>query len=165
MSVAQSRLDAMATTTSTRSDALDVLRTLVGRDDARFHDGQFEAIDALVAEQQSLIALLKEKRQALISHAVTKGLDPDVPMKDSGVAWLGEVPAHWEIRPIKAYFGTCSGGTPNTSQQELYYADEVNGVPWVRTTDLNNDVLFSAEVFITEQALEDTACAVLPPPS
>ena len=130
---------------------------------AGFLDRETAKIDALVAEQQNLIALLKEKRQALISHAVTKGLDPDVPMKDSGVAWLGEVPAHWEIRPIKAYFGTCSGGTPNTSQQELYYADEVNGVPWVRTTDLNNDVLFSAEVFITEQALEDTACAVLPP--
>jgi type I restriction enzyme S subunit len=54
-------------------------------------------IDALVAEQERLIALLKEKRQAVISHAVTKGLDPNAPMKDSGVEWLGEVPAHWEV--------------------------------------------------------------------
>jgi type I restriction enzyme S subunit len=58
-------------------------------------------IDTLVAEQEKLIALLKEKRQAVISHAVTKGLDPDVPMKDSGTEWLGEVPAHWEVCAIK----------------------------------------------------------------
>ncbi|WP_332671658.1 restriction endonuclease subunit S [Aromatoleum sp.] len=61
-----------------------------------FLDRETPRMDALVAEQQNLIALLKEKRQALISHAVTKGLDSTAPMKDSGVAWLGEVPAHWE---------------------------------------------------------------------
>jgi len=58
-------------------------------------------IDALVAEQEKLISLLKEKRQALISHAVTKGLDPNVPMKDSGIEWLGQVPAHWTVTPLK----------------------------------------------------------------
>jgi len=68
---------------------------------AAFLDRETAKIDALVAEQQNLIALLKEKRQALISHAVTKGLDPDVPMKDSGVAWLGEVPAHWVVKALK----------------------------------------------------------------
>ncbi|MYL22618.1 restriction endonuclease subunit S [Halomonas alkaliantarctica] len=60
-----------------------------------FLDHETARIDALVEEQQRLIELLKEKRQAVISHAVTKGLDPDVPMKDSGVEWLGEVPKHW----------------------------------------------------------------------
>lgn len=68
---------------------------------AAFLDRETAKIDALVAEQQNLIALLKEKRQALISHAVTKGLDPDVPMKDSGVAWLGEVPAHWRVCALR----------------------------------------------------------------
>ena len=62
---------------------------------ARFLDYETTRIDALIAEQQRLIELLKEKRQAVISHAVTKGLDPTVPMKDSGVEWLGEVPEHW----------------------------------------------------------------------
>ncbi|WLI74506.1 restriction endonuclease subunit S [Halomonas alkalicola] len=66
-----------------------------------FLDHETARIDALVEEQQRLIELLKEKRQAVISHAVTKGLDPDVPMKDSGVEWLGEVPAHWEVAPPK----------------------------------------------------------------
>lgn len=68
---------------------------------ARFLDHETARIDALIEEQQRLIELLKEKRQAVISHAVTKGLDPTVPMKDSGVEWLGEVPAHWEVKRLR----------------------------------------------------------------
>jgi type I restriction enzyme S subunit len=67
---------------------------------ARFVETEVTRIDALVAEQEQLITLLKEKRQAVISHAVTKGLDPSVPMKDSGVEWLGEVPAHWALTTL-----------------------------------------------------------------
>ena len=64
---------------------------------AAFLDRETAKIDALIAEQQRLIELLKEKRQAVISHAVTKGINPDAPMKDSGIEWLGKVPEHWEI--------------------------------------------------------------------
>jgi type I restriction enzyme, S subunit len=68
---------------------------------AKFLDYQTAKIDALFEKQQQLIALLKEKRQAVISHAVTKGLNPDAPMRDSGVEWLGEVPAHWAVVRLK----------------------------------------------------------------
>ena len=68
---------------------------------AAFLDQETAKIDALVAEQQRLIELLKEKRQAVISHAVTKGLDPTVPMKPSGIEWLGDIPAHWSLVRIK----------------------------------------------------------------
>ncbi|MBE7928903.1 restriction endonuclease subunit S [Pseudomonas saudiphocaensis] len=68
---------------------------------ARFLDHETARIDALIEEQQRLIELLKEKRQAVISHAVTKGLDPTAPMKDSGVEWLGEVPEHWVKKRLK----------------------------------------------------------------
>nr|WP_321402252.1 restriction endonuclease subunit S [uncultured Desulfobacter sp.] len=68
---------------------------------ARFLDHETAKIDTLIAKQEKLIELLQEKRQAVISHAVTKGLDPDVPMKDSGVAWLGAVPAHWKTCLLK----------------------------------------------------------------
>ena len=64
---------------------------------ASFLDHETAKIDALIAEQQRLIELLQEKRQAVISHAVTKGLNPNAPMRDSGVEWLGEVPEHWKI--------------------------------------------------------------------
>jgi type I restriction enzyme S subunit len=68
---------------------------------AAFLDRETAKIDALVAEQRRLMALLKEKRQAVISHAVTRGLNPDAPMKPSGVEWLGDVPAHWEVNRYK----------------------------------------------------------------
>ncbi len=68
---------------------------------AAFLDRETAKIDALVAEQRRLMDLLREQRQAVISHAVTKGLNPDAPMKDSGVEWLGEVPAHWDVCPLK----------------------------------------------------------------
>lgn len=74
-----------------------IITDFIGRETAK--------IDALIAEQEHLIALLKEKRQAVISHAVTKGLYPDVPMRESGVEWLGQVPAHWVVRRVGTLFG------------------------------------------------------------
>lgn len=68
---------------------------------AAFLDRETAKIDALIAEQERLIALLAEKRQATISHAVTRGLDPNAPMKDSGVPWLGKVPAHWTVCTLR----------------------------------------------------------------
>ncbi|EMK3348651.1 restriction endonuclease subunit S [Vibrio sp. 2026] len=68
---------------------------------ANFLDHETAKIDTLITKQERLIELLKEKRQAVISHAVTKGLNPDAPMKDSGVEWLGEVPEHWVVAQLK----------------------------------------------------------------
>lgn len=83
---------------------------------AAFLQYEITKIDALIAEQEKLIALLKEKRQAVISHAVTKGLNPDAPMKDSGVEWLGEVPEHWKVASLRWFINIASGdGLPNTN--------------------------------------------------
>ena len=68
---------------------------------AEFLNGETGKIDGLVAEQRRLLALLKEKRQAVISHAVTRGLNPHAPLKPSGIEWLGDVPAHWAVKKIK----------------------------------------------------------------
>ena len=76
---------------------------------AAFLDRETAKIDALVAKKERLIKLLQEKRTALITRAVTRGLDPDVPMKDSGVEWLGEIPAHWEVRRLKTMCQIKSG--------------------------------------------------------
>ena len=83
-----------------------------------FLDRETAKIDALIAEQQRLIELLKEKRQAVISHAVTKGLNPDAPMKDSGIEWLGDVPEHWEICALKRIASLKSGNTINSDSIE-----------------------------------------------
>ena len=93
---------------------------------ARFLDHETARIDSLIEEQQRLIELLKEKRQAVISHAVTKGLDPTVPMKDSGVEWLGEVPAHWALVP----FGLAFEYQEGPGIMAVDFRDE--GVPLVR---------------------------------
>ena len=77
---------------------------------AGFLDRETAKIDSLVAKKERLIELLQEKRTALISRAVTKGLDPDVPMKDSGVEWLGEMPAHWEVKRLRATVLGCQNG-------------------------------------------------------
>ena len=103
---------------------------------AAFLDRETAKIDALVAEQQNLIALLKEKRQALISYAVTKGLDSDVPMKDSGVAWLGEVPAHWTLTKLKystSHIIDCPHETPTYCPDGDYLV--------VRTADVDAGAL------------------------
>ena len=76
--------------------SLDEQRTI-----ATYLDCETARINALIAKKEQSIELLQEKRSALISHAVTKGLDPTVPMKDSGVEWLGEIPAHWEVKRIR----------------------------------------------------------------
>ena len=127
---------------------------------ANFLDHETAQIDTLIDKQQTLIQLLKEKRQAVISHAVTKGLNPDAPMKDSGVEWLGEVPEHWDISKLKWRASTTSGGTPTTSRYEDYYEDGY--IPWVRTTDLNNNTLNETPIMITPKAVRDSACSLLP---
>lgn len=107
---------------------------------AAFLDRETAKIDALVVEQQKLVALLKEKRQALISHAVTKGLDPDVPMKDSGVEWLGEVPAHWQVSRLKysaSEIIDCPHETPVYSEDGEYMVIRTADV-WAGVIDLRN---------------------------
>ena len=76
---------------------------------AAFLDRETAKIDGLVTEQRRLMALLKEKRQAVISHAVTRGLNPDAPMKPSGIEWLGDVPEHWEVCALRRIVSMQSG--------------------------------------------------------
>jgi type I restriction enzyme S subunit len=119
-------------------DASNVLLPIPPFDEQRaiaaFLDAETSKIDALVAEQRRLIELLKEKRQAVISHAVTKGLNPHVKMKPSGIDWLGDVPEHWEVKALKHIGTICYGiGEPPT-----YYDD---GVPLIRATNVRSGSL------------------------
>jgi type I restriction enzyme S subunit len=135
-------------------------------------------LDALITEQRTLIDLLKEKRQAVISHAVTKGLDPRVPMKDSGVEWLGEVPAHWSlggltrfIGPVVDYRGrtptkvddgvflvtarNIKGGVIDCSLSEEYVDPESAASLLERGKPEIGDVLFTMEAPLGQAALID----------
>jgi restriction endonuclease S subunit len=100
---------------------------------ADFLDRKTTQIDELIAKKQRQIDLLHEQRTALINQAVTKGLNPDVPMKDSGVEWLGEIPSHWDVKKLKYVTRKINDGTHITPT----YVDE--GIPFLRVTDIQTD--------------------------
>ena len=115
---------------------------------AAFLDHETAKIDALIEKQQTLIALLKEKRQAVISHAVTKGLNPDVPMKDSGVEWLGAVPEHWGNGRLRWYINISSGDGLSNSEFEM----EQNETTKYRVIGGNGTLGYSTRVNTTQKA-------------
>ncbi|WP_367109579.1 restriction endonuclease subunit S [uncultured Psychrobacter sp.] len=121
---------------------------------ANFLDYQTAKIDTLIDKQQTLIQLLKEKRQAVISHAVTKGLNPDVPMKDSGVEWLGDVPEHWELVPLKYLCNFSGGGTP-TKDNLSYWTGGT--IPWVSPKDMKSFWIDKTQDYITENAVKESS--------
>jgi type I restriction enzyme S subunit len=113
---------------------------------ANFLDHETAKIDTLIEKQQQLIKLLKEKRQAVISHAVTKGLNPNAPMRDSGVEWLGEVPEHWEITKFK-YLGKAQNGLTYSPTDIV---DENEGVLVLRSSNIQNGRLkFDDNVYVS----------------
>ena len=125
---------------------------------ATFLDRETAKIDALIAEQEKLLALLAEKRQATISHAVTKGLNPNAPMKDSGIPWLGEVPGHWCVMPLKYLVSFKSGGTP--SKENLDYWEGT--VPWASAKDLKSEHLTDTSDHLTQFAVDSGAASLFP---
>lgn len=118
---------------------------------ARFLDHETARIDALIEEQQRLIELLKEKRQAMISHAVTKGLDPKVPMKHSGVEWLGEVPAQWIVRKLKNLVSVRGGSTPSKEVERYWEGD----IPWVSPKDMKSERISDSIDHVSDSAIKD----------
>ncbi|QQE80430.1 restriction endonuclease subunit S [Alicyclobacillus sp. SO9] len=114
-------------------------------------------LDELIEKKQRLIELLQEKRQALITQAVTKGLDPNVPMKESGIEWLGEVPAHWEIRKLKFLATFRGGGTPSKDELSFWNGE----IPWVSPKDMKNDVIVDTEDHITNEAIVSSATSLI----
>ena len=120
-----------------------------------FLDHETAKIDALIAEQQRLIDLLQEKRQAVISHAVTKGLNPDAPMKDSGIEWLGEVPEHWEVKSLRHFANVLRGKFTHRPRNDPAFYDGEH--PFIQTGDITG-----ASKYITEysQTLNQRGVAV-----
>lgn len=124
-----------------------------------FLDHETAKIDTLIEKQQQLIKLLKEKRQAVISHAVTKGLNPEAPMTDSGVEWLGEVPEHWGVGRLGYYSRVINGSTPSKVNQSYWDKREV---PWLSSGSVNQYNITTASDYISEKALKECSVELLP---
>lgn len=125
---------------------------------AAFLDRETARIDALIEKKQRLIELLKEKLQAVITQAVTKGLDPKVPMKDSGVEWLGEVPEHWRIVAVSWFAQVYNGATPSRGQADYWEGD----LPWLSSGKVNDWVIKEPSERITPEAVIAAGLQVVP---
>lgn len=117
---------------------------------AAFLDREIAKIDTLIAEQERLLELLAEKRQAVITHAVTKGLNPNAPMRNSGAAWLGEVPAHWRVLRFGDVCISISTGPFGTSLGSDDYVD--GGVPVINPSHIvENELAPEHDVSVTAE--------------
>ena len=131
----------------------DVERILI------FLDPKTAEIDEAIAKKQRLIELLKEKKGILINQAVTKGLNPNVPMHDSGVEWIGEIPASWTTCKLKHSVKFVSGGTPS-KENKSFWGDEV---PWVSPKDMKVKYISDSIDKITHRAVKMTNLKLLQP--
>ena len=124
-----------------------------------FLDRKTAEIDQAIEQKQRLIKLLKEQKAILIDRAVTKGLNPNVPMRDSGVDWIGKIPEKWRVCSLSYIANLYAGGTPDRSNPQYW-----NGsIPWIKTGEVNYDNINVAEEFITEQGLRNSSAKVAPP--
>ena len=131
---------------------------------ADYLDTHTAKIDTLIGKQEQLIETLAERRQAVISRAVTKGLDPNVPMKDSRVDWVGDVPRHWEVGNIRRFASMRTGHTPSRSNPE-YWID--CDIPWFTLADVwqlrkGQRYLGETNGTISELGLANSAADLLP---
>lgn len=118
---------------------------------AEFLDKKCEQIDRLIRIKEQQIERLQELRQAKIHRAVTKGLNPNVPLKDSGIEWIGEIPEHWEVYKLTHLFEQVGSGTTPTSSNSEYY--EKGTFSFLQTGDLNDGYVNKTEKKITEHAI------------
>lgn len=109
-------------------------------------------IDRAIAAKRKLIALLEEQKQAIIKQAVTRGLDPSVPLKDSGIPWLGEIPAHWPVWPIGRLARVGNGSTPSRTTPEFWRG---GNYPWLNSSFANRREVLEADQFVTTRALAE----------
>ena len=120
---------------------------------ANYLDRKTTEIDNLIADKKALVELYKEEKTAIINQAVTKGINPDAKMKDSGIEWLGEIPEHWEVKKLNWCFKTIGSGTTPKSGEKEYYQ---NGIfNWLLTGDLNDGEIYNTTKKITDKAIED----------
>ena len=119
---------------------------------ADYLDRETARLDALVAAKERVLGLLAEKRRALITRAVTRGLDPRPPLRDSGTPWLGEVPAHWKVWKIGHFASVGNGSTPSRSNA-AYWTDGI--IPWLNSAVVNELEVTKAGQFVTQTALRE----------
>jgi len=124
-----------------------------------FLDTKTSLIDSLIEKTQRKIELLKEKRTSLINEVVTKGLNPNVEMKDSGVEWIGEIPKGWRIGKLYQYSEMSNGSTPSRDKPEYW---ENGTIPWMSSGEINKKKIRDIDGRITQEGFENSSTKILP---
>lgn len=117
-----------------------------------------KGISYLIRARRQQIKLLNEQKQVIINHAVTRGLDPNVGMKPSGIEWLGDVPEHWQMTRLKYLAQFVSGGTPSTSTPSFWNGN----IPWVSPKDMKYFEIRDTRDHVTERAIQAGKTALVP---
>ena len=126
-----------------------------------FLEEQTAVINQFLTNKRRLIELLEEQKQVVINTAVTQGLDPTAPRKPSGIDWLGDIPAHWEIKKLWHMINIVGGSTPSKEKPEFW----TNGtIPWISPKDMKSLEIISSIDHITEKALQETSIQLINPP-
>jgi type I restriction enzyme S subunit len=119
---------------------------------AAYLDRETERLDGLLAAKERVLGLVVEKRRALITRAVTRGIDPLAPLRDSDIPWLGEIPAHWGIWKVGHFAVVGNGPTPSRDNAE-YWTEGL--IPWLNSSVVNQEEVTEADQFITEKAFRE----------
>jgi len=127
----------------------------------RFLDHADRRIRRYIRAKQKLIKLLEEQKQAIIHRAVTRGLDPNVCLKPSGVEWLGDVPEHWDVRKLRQCVSIMGGMTPSMETRRFWDGR----IPWVTPKDMKRTPLSDSSVRVTEEAILETSLRLIEPPA
>ena len=126
---------------------------------ADYLDRETARLDALVVAKERVLGLLAEKRRALITRAVSRGLDPRAPLRDSGIPWLGEIPAHWETVALRFLVNLTSGATPDTGKPEYWDGE----IPWVSPKGMKENEITETQDHVSEMALSECTLRLIEP--
>ncbi len=125
---------------------------------ADFLDTQCSKIDSIIADLEKQIELLLKYKKSLITETVTKGLDKSVPMKDSGIEWIGEIPKHWGINKTRYLASLCSGATPSKDVYSYWEGD----IPWISSQEVKTDIIVDTSLHISDDAIRSCSTKLMP---
>lgn len=125
---------------------------------AEYLDQQCAHIDAVIEKTKASIEEYKKLKQAVITQVVTKGVRGDRPMKESGIEWIGEIPADWGLPKLKYISKIGSGATPDRGKKEYWNGD----IPWIKTGELQGNIIINSEEYITENGMKNSSVILFP---
>ncbi len=122
-------------------------------------EGKLKSINDLIILSNKSISDLKKYKQSIITEAVTKGLNPDAEMKDSGIEWIGSVPIHWMLSKISKVTSSYSGGTPSRNVNNYW---ENGSIPWVSSGEVSKKLIYESNEYITDLGLRNSSAKMMP---